>query len=63
MIEEYMRRYNDWGNSTAIEDSKVRTTFKIHYSEIRILMTLDSMDMLIYGDSMTDLVEGSRISF
>ena len=58
MIEEYMRRYSEWGNSTAIEDSKVRTTFKKFITQkSEFLTTLDSMDMLIYGDSMTDLVE------
>ena len=58
MIEEYMRRYSEWGNSTAIEDSKVRTTFKKFITQkSEFLSALDSMDMLIYGDSMTDLVE------
>ncbi len=58
MIEEYMRRYSDWGHSTAIEDAKVRTTFKKFITQkTEFLNALDSMDMLIYGDSMTDLVE------
>ena len=58
MIEEYMRRYSDWGNSNAIKDPKVRTTFKKFITQkTEFLTALDSMDMLIYGDSMTDLVE------
>ncbi len=58
MIEEYMRRYYFWGTSNAIEDPKVRTTFKKFIEQKTDFLTaLDSMDMLIYGDSMTDLVE------
>lgn len=58
MIEEYMSRYNAWGNSTAIGDSRVRATFrKFIEQKTEFLTALDSMDMLIYGDSMTDLVE------
>lgn len=58
LIEEYLRRYSDWGNSNMIEDTKVRTTFKKFIEQKSdFLVALDSMDMLIYGDSMTDLVE------
>jgi Zn-dependent protease with chaperone function len=58
MIEAYMQRYSDWGNSNAITDSKVRATFKKFIDQkTQFLTALDSMDMLIYGDSMTDLVE------
>lgn len=58
MIEEYMSRYTNWGSSNAIQDPKVRTTFKKFIEQKTDFLTaLDSMDMLIYGDSMTDLVE------
>ena len=58
MIEEYMRRYSDWGTNTTIADPKVRATFKRFIEQkTDFLTTLDSMNMLIYGDSMTDLVE------
>lgn len=58
MIEEYMRRYSDWGNNSAIEDPKVRSTFKKFIEQkTDFLSALDSMDMLIYGDRMTDLAE------
>jgi len=58
LIDEYITRFSAWGDKGITSTSKVKATFKKFIEQkTEFIIALDSLGILIYGDSMSNLLE------